>query len=163
MAFIGNEFYVANTDSVMHFPYEEGATKITAHGTKIADLPAGPINLHWVKNIIASPDGKHLYVGVGSNSNLVASGLRNPVGLAFQPDSDALWTTVNERDELGSDLVPDYMTAVKEGGFYGWPYSYYGQHLDPWAKPAAARSRRPSHRAGLRARTAYNIARARLL
>jgi len=161
MALIGNEFYVANTDSVMRFPYEDGATKITAHGTKIADLPAGPINLHWVKNIVASPDGKHLYVGVGSNSNLgengmeneegraaiheidlstgtsriFASGLRNPVGLAFQPDSGALWTTVNERDELGSDLVPDYMTAVKEGGFYGWPYSYYGQHLDPRAKP----------------------------
>jgi len=161
MALIGNDFYVANTDSVMRFPYEAGATEITAPGEKIADLPAGPINLHWVKNILASPDGKHLYVGVGSNSNLgergmeneedraaiheidlstgtsriFASGLRNPVGLAFQPESGALWTTVNERDELGSDLVPDYMTAVHENGFYGWPYSYYGRHLDPRAQP----------------------------
>jgi len=161
MALIGNDFYVANTDSVMRFPYEAGAMEITAPGTKIADLPAGPINLHWVKNIVVSPDGKHLYVGVGSNSNLgekgmeneegraaiheidlasgtsriFASGLRNPVGLAFQPESGALWTTVNERDELGSDLVPDYMTAVQENGFYGWPYSYYGQHLDPRVQP----------------------------
>ncbi len=161
MALIGKDFYVANTDSVMRFPYENGATSITAPGEKIADLPAGPVNLHWVKNIVASPDGKHLYVGVGSNSNLgengmeneedraaiheidlatgtsrlFASGLRNPVGLAFQPDSGALWTTVNERDELGSDLVPDYMTAVQESGFYGWPYSYYGQHLDPRVQP----------------------------
>ena len=161
MALIGKDFYVANTDSVMRFPYENGATSITAPGEKIADLPAGPVNLHWVKNIVASPDGKHLYVGVGSNSNLgengmeneedraaiheidlatgtsrlFASGLRNPVGLAFQPDSGALWTTVNERDELGSDLVPDYMTAVQESRFYGWPYSYYGQHLDPRVQP----------------------------
>jgi glucose/arabinose dehydrogenase len=134
MALIGKDFYAANTDSVIRFPYEDGATAITAPGEKIADLPAGPVNLHWVKNIVASSDGKHLYVGVGSNSNLgengmeneedraaiheiylatgtsriFASGLRNPVGLAFQPDSGALWTTVNERDELGSDLVPDY-------------------------------------------------------
>ncbi len=161
MALIGKDFYVANTDSVMRFPYEAGAKAITAQGEKIADLPAGPINLHWVKNIVASPDGKHLYVGVGSNSNLgergmeneedraaileidlstgmsriFASGLRNPVGLAFQPESGALWTSVNERDELGSDLVPDYMTAVQENGFYGWPYSYYGQHLDPRVRP----------------------------
>ncbi len=161
MALIGDDLYVANTDSVMRFPYEAGATKITAPGEKIADLPAGPFNLHWVKNIVASPDGSHLYVGVGSNSNLgengmenekgraaiheidlatgtsriFASGLRNPVGLAFHPDSGALWTTVNERDELGSDLVPDYMTTVQDGGFYGWPYSYYGNHLDPRAQP----------------------------
>jgi glucose/arabinose dehydrogenase len=161
MALIGKDFYVANTDSVIRFPYEDGATAITAPGEKIADLPAGPVNLHWVKNIVASSDGKHLYVGVGSNSNLgengmeneedraaiheiylatgtsriFASGLRNPVGLAFQPDSGALWTTVNERDELGSDLVPDYMTVVQEKGFYGWPYSYYGQHLDPRVQP----------------------------
>jgi glucose/arabinose dehydrogenase len=161
MALIGKDFYAANTDSVIRFPYEDGATAITAPGEKIADLPAGPVNLHWVKNIVASSDGKHLYVGVGSNSNLgengmeneedraaiheiylatgtsriFASGLRNPVGLAFQPDSGALWTTVNERDELGSDLVPDYMTAVQEKGFYGWPYSYYGQHLDPRVQP----------------------------
>jgi glucose/arabinose dehydrogenase len=161
MALIGNDFYVANTDAVMRFPYEEGATTITAPGTKVADLPAGPFNLHWVKNIVASPDGAHLYASVGSNSNIgergvdneqgraaiqeidlktgqshiYASGLRNPVGLAFEPESGALWTAVNERDELGSDLVPDYMTSVEDGGFYGWPYSYFGQHLDPRVHP----------------------------
>jgi glucose/arabinose dehydrogenase len=161
MALIDNDFYVANTDSVMRFPYEGGATEITAKGEKVANLPAGPLNLHWVKNIVASPDGAHLYATVGSNSNVAengldkeegraaiheidlktgqsricASGLRNPVGLAFHPESGALWTAVNERDELGSDLVPDYMTVVKEGGFYGWPYSYFGQHLDPRIAP----------------------------
>jgi glucose/arabinose dehydrogenase len=161
MALIGNAFYVGNTDSIMRFPYEDGATAITAPGEKLVELPAGPINIHWVKNIVASPDGSRLYAGVGSNSNLgengmkseegraaiheidlatgksriFASGLRNPVGLAFQPDSGELWTTVNERDELGSDLVPDYMTSVKEDGFYGWPYSYFGQHLDLRAQP----------------------------
>ena len=161
MALIGNDFYVANTDSVVRFPYEDGAKEITAEGQNIADLPAGPFNLHWVKNIVASPDGATLYASVGSNSNLgeggmekeegraaiheidlatgnsriFASGLRNPVGLAFHTESGALWTTVNERDELGSDLVPDYMTTVKDGGFYGWPYSYYGDHLDPRAQP----------------------------
>ena len=161
MALIGDDFYVANTDGVVRFPYTEGATEITAKGEKIADLPAGDLNLHWVKNIVASPDGARLYASVGSNSNLgengmeneegraaiheidlvtgksrlFASGLRNPVGLAFHPDSGALWTTVNERDELGSDLVPDYMTTVQENGFYGWPYSYFGSHLDPRARP----------------------------
>lgn len=161
MALIGSDFYVANTDSVMRFAYEDGATEITAPGEQVATLPAGPINIHWVKNIAASPDGATLYAAVGSNSNLgesgmeneegraaiheidlatgnsriFASGLRNPVGLAFQPDSGELWTTVNERDELGSDLVPDYMTTVRENGFYGWPYSYFGQHLDPRAQP----------------------------
>lgn len=161
MALIGNDFYVGNTDAVMRFPYEPGATEITAPGEKVAELPAGPVNIHWVKNIVASPDGSHLYAGVGSNSNLgeggmeneegraaiheidlatgksriFASGLRNPVGLAFQPNSGELWTAVNERDELGSDLVPDYMTSVKEDGFYGWPYSYFGQHLDARAQP----------------------------
>ncbi|HUU67178.1 MAG TPA: sorbosone dehydrogenase family protein [Methyloceanibacter sp.] len=161
MALIGSDLYVANTDAVLRFAYTDGATEITGPGEKIADLPAGPFNLHWVKNIVASPDGLHLYAGVGSNSNLgengmeneegraaiheidlatgtsriFASGLRNPVGLAFHPDSGALWTTVNERDELGSDLVPDYMTTVQDGGFYGWPYSYYGDHLDPRAQP----------------------------
>ena len=161
MALIGSDLYVANTDSVMRFPYEDGATEITAPGEKIANLPAGPFNLHWVKNIVASPDGSRLYAGVGSNSNLgengleneegraaiheidlatgksrlFATGLRNPVGLSFQPDSGVLWTTVNERDELGSDLVPDYMTSVQDGGFYGWPYSYYGDHLDPRVQP----------------------------
>jgi glucose/arabinose dehydrogenase len=161
MALIGNDFYVGNTDAVMRFPYEDGATEITAPGKKVAELPAGPINIHWVKNLIASPDGSRLYAGGGSNSNLgeggmaneegraaiheidlatgktriFASGLRNPVGLAFQTDSGELWTAVNERDELGSDLVPDYMTSVKEDGFYGWPYSYFGKHLDTRAQP----------------------------
>jgi glucose/arabinose dehydrogenase len=161
MALIKNDFYVANTDAVLHFPYREGAIKITAQGVKVADLPAGPLNYHWTKNIIASRDGSHLFVTIGSNSNAgenglaadegrarivqidpktgasrdFATGLRNPVGLAWQPESGALWVAVNERDELGSDLVPDYMTAVKEGGFYGWPYSYFGQHLDPRVNP----------------------------
>jgi glucose/arabinose dehydrogenase len=161
MALIGNELYVANTDSIMRFPYENGETHIKASGEKFIDLPGGPINHHWTKNIIASPDGKKLYVTVGSNSNaaengidaeagraaimevdiasktsrLYATGLRNPNGMSWQPQSGALWTVVNERDELGNDLVPDYMTSVKEGAFYGWPYSYYGQHVDDRVKP----------------------------
>jgi glucose/arabinose dehydrogenase len=161
MALVGNNLYVANTDAVLRFPYKEGETQITAPGVKVADLPAGPINHHWTKNIIASRDGSRLYVTVGSNSNaaengienetnraaileidpatgrsrIFASGLRNPNGLAWEPQSGALWTAVNERDELGSDLVPDYMTSVKDGGFYGWPYSYYGQHVDDRVKP----------------------------
>jgi len=161
MALVGDSLYVANTDGVMRFPYRAGDIEIIAAGETIADLPAGPVNLHWTKNIVASPDGARLYASVGSNSNLgeggmeqedgraaiheidlatntsrlFASGLRNPVGLAFHPDSGVLWTTVNERDELGSDLVPDYMTTVKDGGFYGWPYSYFGTHLDPRAQP----------------------------
>jgi glucose/arabinose dehydrogenase len=161
MALIGSDFYVANTDAVLRFPYQEGATKITAQGVKVADLPAGPLNYHWTKNIVASRDGSHLFATIGSNSNAgenglaadegrarivqidlktgascdFATGLRNPVGLAWQPESGALWVAVNERDELGSDLVPDYMTAVKDGGFYGWPYSYFGQHLDPRVNP----------------------------
>ena len=161
MALVGDDLYVANTDAVMRFPYRDGATQITGPGVKVADLPAGPINHHWTKNIIASRDGSRLYATVGSNSNvaengmanevnraaileidpasgasrLFASGLRNPNGLSWQPQSSALWTTVNERDEIGSDLVPDYMTSVKDGGFYGWPYSYYGQHVDVRVKP----------------------------
>ena len=161
MALIGNDFYVANTDAVLRFAYTPGATSITTLGAKIADLPAGTINHHWTKNIIASRDGKRLYATVGSNSNIAengienetnraaileidlasgqarefASGLRNPNGLAWQPESGALWTTVNERDELGSDLVPDYMTSVQDGAFYGWPYSYYGQHIDARPQP----------------------------
>jgi glucose/arabinose dehydrogenase len=161
MALVGHDLYVANSDALMRFPYSGGETQITAPGVKIVDLPAGPINHHWTKNVIASRDGRHLYVTVGSNSNVAengmenevnraailevdvathrsrvfASGLRNPNGLAWQPQSGALWTTVNERDELGSDLVPDYMTSVKEGAFYGWPYSYYGQHVDARVKP----------------------------
>ena len=146
---------------LMRFPYREGATRIAEAGSKVADLPAGPRNHHWTKNVIASPDGSKLYVTAGSNSNVAehgmqeeeqraaileidaangqsrvfASGLRNPNGLAWQPQSRALWTTVNERDELGDNLVPDYMTSVREGGFYGWPYSYYGQHVDDRVKP----------------------------
>ena len=161
MALIGKDFYVANTDAILRFPYEEGETEITAEGEKIVDLPAGRRNHHWTKNLIASADGRRLYATVGSNSNvgengldrefqracifevdlatrktrIFASGLRNPNGLAWQKDTGALWTVVNERDELGSDLVPDYMTAVKDGGFYGWPYSYYGQHVDTRVEP----------------------------
>jgi glucose/arabinose dehydrogenase len=161
MALIGGDFYVANTDAIVRFPYEEGETEITAEGEKIADLPAGQLNHHWTKSLIASPDGKRLYATVGSNSNVgengldreyqragilevdlatrsvrvFASGLRNPNGMAWQKETGALWTVVNERDELGSDLVPDYMTAVKDGGFYGWPYSYYGQHVDERVEP----------------------------
>ena len=161
MALIGQDFYVANSDAILRFPYAEGATQITAAGVKVVDLPAGPINHHWTKNLIASRDGSKLFVTVGSNSNVAengmqveagraaiwevdlksntqrifASGLRNPNGLAWEPDSGALWTVVNERDELGSDLAPDYMTAVHEGGFYGWPYSYYGQQVDTRVTP----------------------------
>lgn len=153
--------YVANTDAVMAFDYTEGEMKIASPGRKIADLPAGPINHHWTKDVIANPEGTKLYATVGSNSNvaengmeaetnraavleidlaskdvrLFASGLRNPNGLSWQPQSGALWVAVNERDEIGSDLVPDYMTSVKDGGFYGWPYSYYGSHVDARVNP----------------------------
>jgi glucose/arabinose dehydrogenase len=161
MALVGKQLYVANTDAVLRFPYEPGQTRITTPGTKVMDLPAGAINHHWTKNIVASPDGRKLYVSVGSNSNVgergmdqedgraaiweldiasgkahvFATGLRNPVGMAFPPGSGVLWTSVNERDELGDDLVPDFMTSVKAGHSYGWPYSYYGQHPDPRIKP----------------------------
>ncbi|WGD55889.1 sorbosone dehydrogenase family protein [Bradyrhizobium sp. CB1650] len=161
VALVGNDLYVANTDAIVRYPYTEGDTKITAPGTVLTPLPGGPIDHHWTKSLVASPDGATLYVGVGSNSNITengmeaehnraailevdrasgrwrifASGLRNPNGLSFEPQSGALWTVVNERDELGPDLVPDYMTSVKDGGFYGWPYSYYGQHVDPRVKP----------------------------
>ncbi len=160
MALIGGELFVANTDAVLKFPYVDGQTEITAKGTKILDLPAGPTNMHWARNLLAAPDGSKLYVSVGSNSNIgengmdteirrasilqvnpdgtdpkvFASGLRNPNGLAWNPVTGELWAAVNERDELGNDLVPDYMTSVKEGGFYGWPYSYYGQHIDARVK-----------------------------
>jgi glucose/arabinose dehydrogenase len=153
---VGSDLYVANTDAIVRFPYEKGTTRISGRGTKLADLPAGPINHHWTKNVIASRDGSRLYATVGSNSNVgengldkeenraailevdratgkwrvFASGLRNPNGMDWAPQTGALWAAVNERDELGSDLVPDYMTAVKDGGFYGWPFSYYGQHVD---------------------------------
>jgi glucose/arabinose dehydrogenase len=161
MALLGDQLYVADTDALLRFPYRDGDTKITEPGVMVAALPAGDINQHWTKNVIASPDGAHLFVTIGSNSNagenglaneegraailevdpatgetsLFASGLRNPNGLAFEPVSGALWTVVNERDMLGSDLVPDYLTSVKDGGFYGWPYSYFGPHLDPRVTP----------------------------
>lgn len=160
MALVGHDLYVANTDAVMRFSYSDGETEITTPGVKVADLPAGPINHHWTKNLVASRDGSRLYVTVGSNSNVgengldkeerraaileidpasgqsrvFASGLRNPNGLGWNPETGALWAAVNERDELGSDLVPDYMTAVKDGGFYGWPFSYWGQHVDDRVK-----------------------------
>jgi glucose/arabinose dehydrogenase len=161
MALVGDALYVGNTDAVVRFPYTRGQTRIDAPATRVADLPAGPINYHWTKNVVATPDGSRLYVSVGSNSNVAergirneegraaiwevdprtgahrvyASGLRNPVGMAWEPTTGALWTSVNERDELGSDLVPDYMTSVRDGGFYGWPYSYYGSHVDTRVKP----------------------------
>ncbi|HEX7829476.1 MAG TPA: sorbosone dehydrogenase family protein [Thermoanaerobaculia bacterium] len=160
MALVRDQLYIANADALVRFPYTEGATSITASATKVTDLPAG-INHHWTKNVVANRDGSRLYVTVGSNSNVAeggmaieqnraaileidpatgatrvfASGLRNPVGTAWQPDTGALWTVVNERDEIGSDLVPDYLTSVQDGGFYGWPYSYYGQHVDTRVKP----------------------------
>jgi glucose/arabinose dehydrogenase len=161
MALVGNELFVANTDAVMRFPYVAGATRISVAGSKLSDLPGGLLNHHWTKNLIASRDGSKLYVTVGSNSNvgengidkeegraaiweidiktgakrIFASGLRNPNGLAWEPATGALWTVANERDELGNDLVPDYLTSVKSGAFYGWPYSYYGQHVDDRVKP----------------------------
>jgi glucose/arabinose dehydrogenase len=161
MALVGRDFYVANTDAVLRFPYRGGETEIRAAGVKVADLPGGPINHHWTKNIIASRDGRRLYATVGSNSNVAergleaeenraaileidlangssrvfASGLRNPNGMDWEPRTGTLWTVVNERDELGSDLVPDYLTSVKDGGFYGWPFSYFGQHVDTRVKP----------------------------
>ena len=161
MALVGHTLYVANSDAVLSFPYTDGATQILAAGTKVVDLPAGPINHHWTKNLIASSDGSKLYVTVGSNSNvaergmtaevgraaiwevdiasgshrLFATGLRNPNGLAWEPSSAALWTVVNERDELGNDLVPDFLTSVRDGSFYGWPYSYFGQHVDTRVAP----------------------------
>jgi glucose/arabinose dehydrogenase len=161
MALVGNDLYVANTDALLRFPYGQGQTRIDQPGETVVELPAGLINSHWTKNVVASPDGSRLYVTVGSNSNVAehgiaaeegraaiwqiepgsgehrifASGLRNPVGLAFEPETGALWTSVNERDELGSDLVPDYMTAVRDGAFYGWPYSYFGDHVDTRVEP----------------------------
>jgi glucose/arabinose dehydrogenase len=161
MALVGNDFYVANADAIVRFPYTMGETSITAQATKVVELPGAPLNHHWTKNIIASQDGTKLYATVGSNSNIAengleveegraaiweidratgrhrifASGLRNPNGLAWEPETGALWTAVNERDELGDNLVPDYITSVRDGGFYGWPYSYFGQHVDERVKP----------------------------
>ena len=160
MALVGQTLYIANADAVVQVPYQSGQTQITATPTKLVDLPA-KINHHWTKNLIANADGSKLYVTVGSNSNIgengleneegraaiwevdvqtgqhriYASGLRNPNGLAWEPGSGKLWTVVNERDELGNDLVPDYLTAVQDGAFYGWPWSYFGQHVDARVKP----------------------------
>jgi glucose/arabinose dehydrogenase len=161
MALVGSDLYVADSDAVLRFPYAEGSMQIRTPGVKVTDLPAGRINHHWTKNLVASADGSKLYVTIGSNSNVAengiaaeegraaiwevdvgsgrhrvfASGLRNPNGLAWEPSTGALWTVVNERDEIGSDLVPDYLTSVHDGAFYGWPYSYYGNHVDDRASP----------------------------
>jgi len=177
MALVGDALYVANADAVVAFPYQTGQTRITAAPRTLTALPAGR-NHHWTKSLVASPDGRRLYVGVGSNSNIgenglaeeegraaiweidpatgahriYASGLRNPVGLAWRADSGKLWVAVNERDELGNDLVPDYMTSVTPGGFYGWPWSYYGQTVDARVTPAnpamVARALRPDYALG---------------
>ncbi len=161
MTLVGNDLYVADSDKLLRFAYQPGDTAIKGTGTTVVDLPGGPLNHHWTKNVVASKDGSKLYVSVGSNSNvgengleaeqgraaiwevdrasgqhrLFASGLRNPNGMAWEPQSGKLWTAVNERDEIGSDLVPDYITSVKDGGFYGWPFSYYGQHVDVRVTP----------------------------
>jgi glucose/arabinose dehydrogenase len=158
---VGNNLYVADTDAILRFPYVVGETRIAAPGVKLTDLPAGPIDHHWTKSLTASPDGSKLYVGVGSNSNITengiaaeegraaiwqvdrqtglkriyAAGLRNPTGVAFEPQTGKLWAIVNERDEIGPNLVPDYLTSVRDGGFYGWPYSYFGQHVDARVQP----------------------------
>ena len=182
MALVGNQLFVANTDNVLSFPYSSAATRIDGPGAVVTALPAGPINHHWTKNLIASADGSKLYVTVGSNSNvaergmaaedgraavwevdvatgahrLFATGLRNPNGLAWVPSGSTagatLWTVVNERDELGSDLVPDYLTSLRDGAFYGWPYSYYGKHVDTRVHPArpdlVARATMPDYAVG---------------
>lgn len=161
IALVRDALYVADTDAILRYSFTPGQTAVGGAGVKVIDLPAGPINHHWTKSLTASADGSKLYVGVGSNSNAMergieaetnraaiwevdaatgafkvfASGLRNPNGLTFYPGSDALWTVVNERDELGPNLVPDYMTSVRRGAFYGWPYSYWGQHVDPRVRP----------------------------
>lgn len=161
MALVGNRLYVANTDALLRFEYEPGSTRVAGGSTKVVDLPAGNKNQHWTRNVVSSADGSRLFVAVGSASNVAehgiaeeanraailevdpaarslrvfASGLRNPVGLAWEPHTGMLWTAVNERDELGSDLVPDYMTSVRENGFYGWPYSYYGANVDTRVEP----------------------------
>jgi len=178
MALVGDRLYVANTDAVVRFPYRTGALEISDGGERVTDLPGGTLNHHWTKNLIARPDGRKLYVTVGSNSNvaengieaeegraaiwevdvasgdkrLFATGLRNPNGMAWDGAGRTLWTVVNERDEIGSDLVPDYLTSVEDGGFYGWPYSYYGQHVDRRVEPQkperVATSRVPDYALG---------------
>jgi hypothetical protein len=178
MALVGDTLFIANTDAVVKVPYATGATEIRATPQKVADLPGGTLNHHWTKGLIASRDGAKLYAAVGSNSNVAengmdqeegraaiweidiatgasrifATGLRNPVGMAWEPTTNTLWTSVNERDELGNDLVPDYITSVRDGGFYGWPYSYFGQHVDERVKPArpdlVARAIKPDYALG---------------
>lgn len=178
MALIGSDFYVANSNALVRYAYHPGDTHLNGAPQWVADLPAGPINHHWTKNVVASPDGSKLYVSVGSNSNaaengiaaeegraaiwevdpksgthrVFAGGLRNPNGMAWEPASGMLWTVVNERDELGSDLVPDYLTSVHDGGFYGWPYSYYGAHVDKRVSPQrpdlVARAIKPDYALG---------------
>ena len=161
VALVGHDLYVADTDAILKFPYQDGDTRITAPAARLTALPGGPIDHHWTKSLLASPDGSKLYASVGSNSNIMenglqaelgraaiwevetatgasrvfADGLRNPNAMQWEPTTGALWAVVNERDELGPDLVPDYLTSVKDGGFYGWPYSYYGRHVDPRVKP----------------------------
>jgi glucose/arabinose dehydrogenase len=161
MALVDGMLYVANSNALVRYAYHDGDTRITAAPATVTELPGRPYDHHWTKSLLANADGSKFYVGVGSNSNaaehgieaekdraaiweidrntgahrVFASGLRNPVGLAWEPESGALWVSVNERDELGSDLVPDYMTAVRQGAFYGWPYSYYGAHVDTRVKP----------------------------
>jgi glucose/arabinose dehydrogenase len=161
MALSGDRLFIANTDAIVRVPYAEGATRIDATPEKVVDLPAGDQNRHWTRSLAASPDGSRLYVTVGSDSNVAergmdyeveraavlevdpahgskrifASGLRNPNGITFEPSTGVPWVVVNERDEIGNDLVPDYMTSVRDGGFYGWPYSYYGNHVDERVQP----------------------------
>jgi glucose/arabinose dehydrogenase len=178
MALVGDDLYVADTDAVLRFPYADGQTRIDARGARVAALPAGPVNHHWTKGLVATSDGRALFVSVGSNSDhgengleaergraaiwridpgtgdaqVLASGLRNPVGMDFEPRTGALWAVVNERDELGGDLVPDYLTEVRPGGFYGWPFSYYGDNPDPRVGPPprglAARTLVPDYALG---------------
>lgn len=178
MALVGDKFYVANTDSIQEFTYADGVTKIEGNGRRVADLPGGDLNHHWTKNIIASRDGKYLYATVGSNSNvgengleqeenraailevdiasgksrIFAHGLRNPNGLAWEEKTGMLWTVVNERDELGDNLVPDYLTSVTPDAFYGWPFSYFGQHIDERVEPGnpalVARAIKPDYSLG---------------
>ncbi len=178
MALVGERFFVANTDGIVEFRYRDGSLTLAGEPRRVVDLPANAPNGHWARNLIASADGRHLYVTVGSATNiadagidterdraaihevdlatgqrrLFASGLRNPNGLAWEPERGKLWTVVNERDEIGSDLVPDYLTEVKDGAFYGWPWSYYGQHIDERVRPlnpgAVAAARTPDYALG---------------
>lgn len=178
MALVGDQLYVANTDAVVRFPYKTGDTRIIAAGTKVADLPGGPRNHHWTKSLVASRDGTKLYAGLGSNSNVAehgmeveagraaiveidtrtgaqrpfATGIRNPTGMGWEPASGRLWAVANERDELGNDLVPDYLTSITDGAFYGWPYSYFGQNVDDRVQPPrpdlVARAIKPDYALG---------------